>query len=126
MKDIVDKLSQSMLDLIKKNHLEHKEFLDIVEEAKLKTLEKIIGKGKFVLKKGGYIEKFSKDKIYYSLLSAADTIHEPLNSSDAHLVIYDVEQAMKQRSIISTDEIRKIVKGSLIKNGFSHISRSYR
>lgn len=134
MEKLVNKLGDEIINFSKDNNLNLNETIELLDQISTYSLNSLVCESndckpgsKYVLKFEGYLEEYSNKKIAYSLERAANSAGNKsyMNSSDINLVIKDVEKNFTDRVVIKSSELRRWVKDSLDKNGFSFVKEKY-
>lgn len=71
-----------------------------------------------IIKKSGRKEEFSAEKIAHSLAASSDEAKEPLNESDIHRLITELEHILKGKENVTSQQIVIIITGLLYTKGF--------
>lgn len=83
--------------------------------------------GLFVMKRDGRMQQFDDRKLKDSMANASDNAKQPMNEGDLNNVLRMVKKSisdMGQKVILSKD-LRILVLGTLIKQGFSKVADEY-
>lgn len=83
-----------------------------------------------IIKKDGRIQEFTKDKIYTSLISSANSLDNVrLNESDIKVLVEDITKVIKDlrkdETLTSSYEIIGIVSSVLVRDGFKEVLKAY-
>lgn len=134
MDKLIKQMGEAAIKISKENDLDLTETISLLEQTGTYVLDTLVCQSvnckpgvKYVLKFEGYLEKYSSNKIAYSLERASDSAGRRayMNASDIALVVKDVERNIGDRTVIRSKELRQWVKDALDKNGFSFVRESY-
>lgn len=124
----MEDLTKEVFEYFKDNDVSPNEVSSILEDMKIDVLDRMFGdQGEWILKRGGNVEAFDKEKIYNSIASTSDEANCGMTAGDINIVVDHVLKQMKSitRNVYPTKEIRSYVGEALLENGYSKVLDQY-
>lgn len=82
-----------------------------------------------VVKRSGYSDELSLDKVKTSIMNSADDINYTLTESDLNVILTVFKELLdmvaRDTNATSVYELRGLILESLTRNGFSQVAKSY-
>lgn len=82
-----------------------------------------------VIKRSGYSDELSLDKVKTSIMNSADDINYTLTESDVNVILTVFKELLdmvaRDANATSVYELRGLILESLTRNGFSKVAKSY-
>ena len=124
-----NELLENIFEFCNDNLIKPEQVSTLMNEIMLDILEKYFDSapGTYVLKKGGKIEKFDKEKLYLSVGYASDAIDEPLTQGDIHNVVNKALSSLQNErvNIIPTYKIKEEILKALSYLKFNDVHDKY-
>jgi len=129
--DLKTRLAENIYQTIKMEKLNTNEIVKLLRQVELEVLEKQISEThnpgeRYVLHKNGYIQKFSKQKMFFDIASNSEFAECPMNEYDINIVTEDVLKNFKNRQLLTTGELKNWVREALYSNGYKSTANRYK
>lgn len=83
--------------------------------------------GLFVMKRDGRMQQFDDRKLKDSMANASDHAKQPMNEGDLNNILWMIKKSISDmgRKVILSKDLRALVFGILMKQGFSKVADEY-